>query len=161
MRDTVFRLVFLMLAICSLNAAAGSVWKKGVTLPVVVEGSACNSASDKVGISSGNVVLSCQGDLWRASAITTGGGKAQIWKAVAGQTVTCNYAGQFFFQARVDASGNPYVRIYDTNNHSNTGWVAGNGVNSLWDQLHVEATIGGVMGVFNSATPIFCFAPWS
>ena len=124
MRDALLRLAFLMLVACSLNVAAGPVWKKGVTLPVVVEGSACNSASDKIGMSSSNVVLSCQSSVWlgqtkiRPSQIVYG-----AFVCTAGQTTyaACP-AGTTLMSGTLVTNNGGATSIYPQSQAIGNGW---------------------------------------
>lgn len=61
-------LVLAVLASISLSLQAAPTWKKAATIPIVVEGAACNSTTDRIGLTSGNVILSCQSGAWKATA---------------------------------------------------------------------------------------------
>jgi len=71
------KIIFKLIAILafsgiSFGIAAEPKWQKAAAIPIAVEGAACNSATDKIGVTSGNqLMLYCQSGVW---AKQTGGG---------------------------------------------------------------------------------------
>jgi len=61
--------VFMSLAALSFLVEAGPTWKKSATIPIVTEGAACNSTTDRVGVTAANVILSCQSGVWHTASL--------------------------------------------------------------------------------------------
>jgi len=59
----VFVKAMLLLVLVS-GVEASPTWKKTASIPIVTEGTACNPATDRVGVTSGNLILSCQSGVW-------------------------------------------------------------------------------------------------
>lgn len=66
------RAALLALSGISFGVMAGPTWQRAAAIPVVAEGAACNSATDKIGVSSGNTMtLYCQSGVWAKSGANT------------------------------------------------------------------------------------------
>lgn len=80
------RLILLLVILGSQNVIAEPVWRKGAAIPVVLEGAPCNSVSDKIAVTSGNSIVSCQSGSWQK---ITGGAMARH-----AATMNCAHLGQ-------------------------------------------------------------------
>lgn len=113
--------------------------------------------------------------MWIRSGIKPGGGQAQIWKALAGQTISCT-SGEYapytvWYGAMVDTNGQPYSRI-SISGVTDTGWIAGayvenRSANGL-TYPNMTLSIGGLVAqIFNfgnttaKSQHITCIAGWS
>lgn len=70
---------------------------------------------------------SCQSGVWASGGgggVTVSGGVAQLWKAVAGQTIGCTWSN-WRAEAMVDAAGIYYSRVRDLGWGGDSGWVVG------------------------------------
>lgn len=59
--------VFITTFLIATNLVAAT-WSKLATIPVVVAGASCNSTTQRIGVTSGNVILSCQSGSWQRAA---------------------------------------------------------------------------------------------
>lgn len=107
--------------------------------------------------------------------IKTGGGQSQLWKAIAGQTISCTsteYAPYIvWYGGMVDSTGTPYARIsiFGVND---TGWIPGayvedRSANGL-TYPNMTLSMGGIVGqIYNfgntvaKSQHITCIAGWS
>lgn len=86
---------------------------------VVTENTAC-SPNGLVARDSTGLILSCQSGIWKkGGGITTSGGISQVWKSIAGQSISCTLSNGYTGYANVDANG-----IYSVRMHPG-GWIAG------------------------------------
>lgn len=111
------------------------------------------------------VIADCQSgspSRWQKNGgIVTGGGKAQIFKAVAGQTISCYCGYATYCYATVDGNGVLYTRF-------NTGpWIPGptaSGFDATYGgYISISVGIGGLTAT-NTSTfgqPSSCGATWS
>lgn len=152
-----------VLIVCSLHASAAPTWKKGVTIPVVTEGSVCNSATDKIAVTATNQILSCQSDgTWRKAQGTGGTGLRGLLLPVAGKSISCSDGWLGSGSASVDASGNITLGYkYDGGMQAwqyatNVGRVGYNGNYTLLTPAGIE-----VWDTLNLSPPrAICFASW-
>ena len=109
--------------------------------------------------------------MWRSGGgVTTSGGVAQLWKAVAGQTIGCTW-GNWRAEAKVDAAGIYYSRVQDYSLGGDTGWVLGATAYSPYDGVtfsqgsRASTTLAGVtLESGNGTLPTLyfrCEARWS
>ena len=74
------------------------------------------------------LTLSCQSGMWRrGGGISTSGGVAQLWKAVAGQSISCyamSTTSNVYGYGMVDANGIYYARV-TISGWGDSGWVQG------------------------------------
>lgn len=142
-------------------------------IPVAVSGAACNSTTDTIAITSDHSSqLICQSGAWQEVGIKAGGGQAQLWKALAGQEITC-FGNEYYnisYYGKIDLSGNPYSRIVVWNSPigvSDTGWIYGaHARNTVTGTKYPYMTLslGGVLGqLFESPdySHLQCIAYWN
>lgn len=113
--------------------------------------------------------------MWARSGIKPGGGQAQLWLAIAGQTTACvssEYAPYTTtYYGMVDVSGIPYSRLVIGGVHD-TGWIAGtyvedrsaNGLVYPNMTLSLGGVIGQIYNFGNTASKsqhITCLSSWS
>lgn len=110
-----------------------------------------------------NFELTCQSGVWQKASgagggVTTSGGVAQLWKAVAGQSISCLTSNTTGY-AMVDANGVYYTRMVDADNSSDSGWVVGPYVRTYVAGIlrQVSTTLGGVIVTRGG---VGCSAKW-
>ena len=114
MRKEIRWVALAALIASSLHASAAPTWKKGMAIPVVTEGSACNSATDKIAVTSTNLIVSCQsGGVWKKA---TSSGTVAYWPEEGGASCPVTNVSDGWWYVRVPALPSGQMYVYDPGN---------------------------------------------